>query len=124
MATILIVAAGGALGALARFGLSGAIFRAWPTAFPVGTLLVNVLGCFAAGAVFALVEDRPTLTPNQRAFIAVGLLGAFTTFSTFGYETLDLVRKQAFGLALASIAANVALSLGAVWLGRAAFLKS
>lgn len=121
---ILLVAFGGSLGALARYGLSGAIYRAWPTAFPIGTLLVNVLGCFAAGVVFAFVEDHQTLSPNLRAFIAVGVLGAFTTFSTFGYETLDLLRKQAFGLAFASVAANVAIGLGAVWLGRAMFLKS
>jgi len=115
---IAIVAAGGAIGAVARYGLSGWLVR-HAAHFPLGTLVVNVLGCLAIGVLMTLSEGRGGVSANAKLFIAVGLLGAFTTFSTFGYETFALVRRGEHLLALASVAGNVLLGLGAVVAGRA-----
>jgi CrcB protein len=107
---LLAIGLGGALGALARYGVSGLVQRG--TAFPVGTLAVNVLGCFLIGALF----ER--LGPGARQLVVVGVLGGFTTFSAFGHETLELLRGGETRLALANVAANVVLGVGAVLLGR------
>jgi CrcB protein len=115
---IAIVAAGGAIGAVLRFGLSGWLQRLAPH-FPLGTLVVNVLGCLAIGVLMTLSEESGKVSVDTRLFIAVGLLGAFTTFSTFGYETFGLLRRGETALALASVAANVLIGLGAVVAGRA-----
>lgn len=115
---IAIVAAGGAIGAVARYGLSGWLAK-HAAHFPLGTLVVNVLGCLAIGLLMTLSEESGRVSVNARLFIAVGLLGAFTTFSTFGYETFGLLRRGETGLALASVAANVLIGLGAVVAGRA-----
>jgi CrcB protein len=109
---LLAIGLGGAFGALARYGLSGLLQRG--AAFPVGTLAVNVLGCFLIGVLF----ER--LGPGARQFVVVGVLGGFTTFSAFGYETLELLRGGEPRLALANVAANVVLGVGAVLVGRLA----
>jgi len=113
---MLLVAVGGALGALARYGVGGWIHR-HVVAFPAGTLTINVLGCFVIGGVLYLTVDRPTLSPEMRAFLTIGILGGFTTFSTFGYETFELLRDGAVVRALMNIGLNVLLGLLAVWLG-------
>ena len=118
MTKLLIIGMGGFFGAIARYGLSGLAHRAFGATFPYGTLAVNVVGCLLIGAVLYLVEDRTLLSPNMRMFLAVGCLGAFTTFSTFGYETLELIQDREFWLATLNVAANVVLGLAAVWLGR------
>jgi CrcB protein len=115
---IAIVAAGGAIGAVARYGLSGWLAK-HVTSFPLGTLVVNALGCLAIGILMTLSEERGNVSTHARLFIAVGLLGAFTTFSTFGYETFGLLRRGETAYALASVAGNVLLGLGAVVAGRA-----
>ena len=114
---LLLIGTGGFLGALARYGISAALHRSYDGPFPVGTLAVNVVGCFAAGLVMYFVDHRDALTPETRHFVTVGLLGALTTFSTFGYETIQLLRDGRAAHALASVALNVLLGLGAVWLG-------
>lgn len=118
MREILLVGAGGFLGSIARYGLAGLIHRYAGASFPWGTLAVNVLGCFVIGAVLHLVLDRSALGPDARLFVAVGILGGFTTFSAFGWETLELLRNGQLGAALLNVAGNVVLGLGAVWLGR------
>ena len=118
MNNILIVALGGAIGSVARYGLSGLVHRHLSGTFPYGTLAVNVLGCLAIGAVLRLTEDRLLLGPTSRLFLAVGILGGFTTFSSFGYETMKLMQNRQMGMALLNVAGNVLLGLGAVWLGR------
>jgi CrcB protein len=118
---LLAVALGSALGGLARYGLSGLVHRFTQGAFPFGTLVVNVSGCVAIGGIMHLVEDRMTLGPAGRTFYAVGLLGGFTTFSAFGYETLKLLRDGQNLHALLNVAGNVVLGLAAVWMGRATF---
>jgi CrcB protein len=122
---ILTLAIAGAAGTVGRWALSGWTYRLLGARFPYGTLAVNVLGCLLVGVAMevALVTD---LVPHAwRAPITVGFLGAFTTFSTFGYETMRYAEDGAWSFAAANVAANLVLCLGATWLGfvaaRAAF---
>ena len=120
--TYLWVALGGALGSVARYACSGAAVRWLGAGFPYGTLFVNVSGSFAIGMLAALVasDGRPLLSPDARAFVLVGVLGGFTTFSSFSLETLNLVRSGALGAAGANVALSVLLCLCGAWLGFAA----
>jgi CrcB protein len=113
-----LVGAGGFLGALLRYGLIGLVDRLLPiTAFPYGTLAVNVLGCLAIGVLAGLAEARHLFGAEVRLFAMVGLLGGFTTFSSLGLEVFGMFRGgEAYG-ALANVAAHLALGLPAVWLG-------
>ena len=88
---ILMVAAGGALGAVARYGLSGWVQSLLSTTFPLGTLIVNAVGSFALGAVLVFFESL-AVTTEVRALVTIGVLGAFTTFSTFSYEAVVLLQ--------------------------------
>lgn len=121
MDLILLVAAGGALGAVARYVLSGWVQQASGSAsFPIGTLAVNVIGCFVIGVLAQLAESRGLLTPRSRAFLVVGILGGFTTFSSFANESMNLLRADEGLAAALNVGASVALGLLAVWLGRSA----
>jgi CrcB protein len=120
MVKLLLVGAGSFLGGIARWTLSGLVHRWAGAGFPWGTLAVNVAGCFAIGAVLHLVEDRALLGPDARLFLVVGILGDFTTFSAFGWETFELLRSGQLGLAVLNAGGSVAGGLAAVWLGRAA----
>lgn len=122
MMRLLAIGLGGFVGALCRYGLAGLVQSAAGPRFPAGTLVVNVLGCFAIGALTALVESRLALSGEWRLFLLVGLLGSFTTFSTFGYETLELLRTGSFPAAAVNCLAHIVLGLVAVGLGRAAVL--
>jgi CrcB protein len=117
--TALAVALGGGLGALLRYWTATAV-QSWRGAdvFPWGTLVVNVVGCFAMGVVAALVERRLLVAPEARAFVAVGVLGGFTTFSAFAQETSTAFRTGAPLVAVANVAASLALCLLAVSAGR------
>jgi CrcB protein len=106
----LAVALGGAAGALLRYWLSTATYRLAGSAFPWGTLAVNVLGSLLMGVAFVLVQ-RGILGEELRLALAVGVLGAFTTFSTFSLDTLVLVQQGAWGRAVANVAASVMLCL-------------
>ncbi|HET9512405.1 MAG TPA: fluoride efflux transporter CrcB [Gemmatimonadales bacterium] len=117
---VLLVAAGGAVGAVLRYGLSGLVQGRTGPVFPYGTLAVNVVGCLLMGVISELAESRGALEPGTRALITVGVLGGFTTFSAFGNETLNLLRDGERALAAGNIAANLILALAAVWAGRAA----
>ncbi len=119
MPRILVVAFGGALGAMARYWLSGWIAR-WtsPSPFPWGTLGVNVIGSFALGFLIALgAEGRILLSPTTRALWGLGFLGAFTTFSTFSFETMEAFRLGDPKIALANIGFSLLLGLAACFLG-------
>jgi len=107
----------GALGTLARYWLTGFVHRYLKEAFPFGTLAVNLLGCFLIGIVMYLVREHESFDPGTRRVLVVGLLGGFTTFSAFGYETLELVRGGALGLAALNVCGNVLAGTCAVWLG-------
>lgn len=116
----LVVGSGGFLGALARYGLSGLVHRQTPLAtFPYGTLVVNLVGCLAIGVVAGLVESRQLFGPEFRAFALIGILGGFTTFSTFGYETFAMIRDSEYVRAGANVGIHVLLGLTLVWLGYA-----
>lgn len=119
MSRFLWVGLGGFAGSIARYWLSGAAQARLGTAFPFGTLAVNTLGCFAIGLLSELGEGRLPLSPEARALLIAGFLGGFTTFSAFGNDTLDLLRAQQVPLAATNVAAQIALGLSAVWLGRA-----
>src|SRR5262245_26556006 len=120
MLKFLLVGLGGSLGAMARYWLSGLVQDGMRgPAFPYGTLVVNVLGCFAIGVLAYLGEARGLLTPEARLLLLTGFLGGFTTFSTFGSETLGLARGGAAVTALGYVTAHLLLGLGAVWAGGA-----
>lgn len=113
------VALGSALGGVARWLLGGAVQRLSP-AFPVGTLAVNVLGAFVLGLVLRFSLASPDVTPEIRTFLAVGVCGGFTTFSTFSWETFVLLEEGAWARAGTNVALSLALCLTAVALGAAA----
>ena len=115
----LAVAAGGALGSLARYGVNHAVHAVWPALrFPAGIALINVAGCFAIGVLAALLASgRIHATAAWRDFVFVGLLGGFTTFSSFGIDTLALGRSGAMAYAIANVLLQVAGGLAAVWIG-------
>jgi fluoride exporter len=121
MLKVVLVGLGGGLGAMARYWLSGVVQDALRNVtFPYGTLTVNVLGCLVIGALAYLGEARGVLTPETRLLLITGFLGGFTTFSTFGNETMSLARGGETLPALINIAVHLVLGLGAVWAGRAA----
>jgi len=113
----LLVGSGGFAGALLRYGLSGFVHRQASLAtFPHGTLVVNLLGCALIGVFAGLSESRQLFGPELRTFALIGVLGGFTTFSTFGYETFALGRDGEYLRAIVNVGAHVILGLGAVWL--------
>ncbi|HEX9668591.1 MAG TPA: fluoride efflux transporter CrcB [Thermoanaerobaculia bacterium] len=116
--SVLLVGVGGFLGSVCRYLLGGWVHGAIPFAsFPYGTLLVNVSGCFLIGVLGGLTDARQVLGPDGRLFVLLGVLGGFTTFSSFAYETLALARDADYLRAFANVAAQVLLGLGAAWLG-------
>ena len=118
MLNILFVGVGGFFGSIGRYLLSGAVYQMFPNLhFPIGTTVVNILGCFLIGIATALVEVRNLLSPEIRVFLMIGMLGGFTTFSTFGYETIALLRDGAFFTGLANVLIQVIVGISAVWLG-------
>jgi len=114
------IALAGSLGALARYGATGAVQRLLGEEFPWGTLVVNALGCFAFGMVWALAEDRLVISGETRFILLTGFLGAFTTFSTFAFETSDMLRDSQWMLAAANLGGQNLLGLLCVFLGFAA----
>ena len=117
MAHSLAIAAGGALGALLRYWVSVGTHGLLGSGFPFGTLAVNALGSLAMGFLSVLFLDRAGLGPELRAAILVGLLGSFTTFSTFSLETLNLLEGGSRLKLVANVGANLGLCLLAVWVG-------
>jgi len=114
---IAAIAAGGAIGAVLRYVVSLAVHGLAGTAFPYGTLAVNVLGSGAMGFLFVMFLERFSPDGNLRALVLVGLLGAFTTFSTFSMETLNLIEEGALLKAAFNVLLSVGLCLAAAWVG-------
>ena len=116
--TLAYVALGGALGALARYGISGWVYDRMGEAFPWGTLVVNLLGCLLLGLVIRWLQVS-AVSPVMRPFLTIGLLGAFTTFSTFSYETVALLQEGQWLRAAVYVGGSVALGLVAMMAGMA-----
>ena len=118
MLNLVYVGVGGLLGSIGRYLVAGAVYQVFPNSFfPIGTAVVNILGCFLIGFLSGLTELRQLLNPEMRIFLLIGLLGGFTTFSTFGYETIAAMRAGDFVSALANVFIQVIVGLSAVWLG-------
>jgi CrcB protein len=115
----LAVAAGGALGAVARYFLGGTILSRVAVPFPTATFVINVTGSFILGFFLTLAAERAHFSPHLRLAIAVGFVGAYTTFSTFEYETLRLLEERGMTLALLNVMLSVVVGFAAVWGGMA-----
>lgn len=118
MPVVLAVAVGGAVGALARYGVDRAIERRSFSLFPWSTFAINVTGCLFVGLVIGALVDRHHTPQWVRAALVVGFCGAYTTFSTFAQETLDLAEASDHGLALLNISASVVAGVAAVLVGQ------
>ena len=114
---IFLVGAGGFIGSILRY-LIGGMVQQYSKTFPLGTLAVNLIGCFVIGVLVHISESRGLFSETSKAFIFVGILGGFTTFSSFGNETFNLIQNDQAMNALLNIGSNVILGLLAVWLGR------
>ena len=117
LARLFSIGIAGLVGTLLRYWLSGVIARRYGETFPYGTLIVNLLGCFVIGFLFYLFYERALASPTPRTAIFIGLLGGFTTFSSYGLQTFTLLRDGEVFLAFANIAASNVLGLMLVWLG-------
>jgi CrcB protein len=114
---LIAIAAGGAAGALLRFWVSTGVYGWLGRGFPWGTLAVNVMGSLAMGVLYVLFMERMNVTPELRAGLLIGLLGAFTTFSTFSLETLNLIEGAELFKAGLNILLSVSACVLATWLG-------
>ena len=119
MGKIFLAGIGGFIGSALRYAVTG-YFQYWTKSidFPYGTLAVNLIGCFVIGFLSQLAETRGVFTAESRTLVFIGIVGGFTTFSTFGNETMNLWRDGENLLATANITAHLVLGLGAVWLSR------
>ena len=114
---VAVIAAGGAVGALLRFWMAQGVYFLMGRNFPYGTLAVNVLGSFLIGCLFVLMLERSIVNEVWRAAILIGLLGSFTTFSTFSLETINLIEDGLYLKAVYNVASSVILCLGGTLLG-------
>lgn len=116
----LLIAAGGLVGSVARYWLAGWVQNATTINFPLGILVVNVLGSFVVGLVMAMSLERGMISAEARILFGTGLCGGFTTMSTFSYETLALLQSGSTAAALANVGFTLGLCLAAVWAGMVA----
>ena len=114
---MLLVGLGGFVGTLLRYWLSGLIAKRYGETFPLGTLAVNAIGCFVIGFLFYFFYDRSLTTPTARTVVLIGVIGGFTTFSSYGLQTFTLLRDGEVFLALVNVVASNVLGLALVWLG-------
>jgi len=114
---VLFVALGGTMGALARYGIGVWVGSRWSHGFPVGTFLINISGSFILGLLNVFILERTILSPEWRLGLGVGFLGAFTTFSTFTYETIVLIEEGNYLLALGYVTGSVLIGFLAALLG-------
>lgn len=113
----LLIFLGGGAGAALRYWMQGVVYGRTGTDFPYGTLAVNVLGCLVIGFLMISLEERFLAVPSLRLFLTIGVLGGFTTFSSFSYETLALARDGETARALANVGLSVVSCLTATWTG-------
>ncbi len=117
MKALIFIAMGGAFGAVLRYGTSLGVYSLVGRGFPYGTLFVNVSGSLLMGVLAVLLLERYDIDPEWRAAVLIGVLGSFTTFSTFSIETLNLLEQGDIMRAMMNIVLSVLLCLAAVWLG-------
>lgn len=117
LGNLVAIAGGGAIGAMMRYGVANCVNSMFGRGFPYGTLAVNVLGSLVMGLLYVLMLERLAVGPEWRAALQVGLLGAFTTFSSFSIETLLLIESGETFRAVLNIVLSVSFCLVAVWLG-------
>jgi fluoride exporter len=115
-----LVFLGGGIGAVARYSLQGFVHRYTENNFPYGTFAVNVIGCFVLGYLMVAFEERFLMNPSLRLFLTIGILGGFTTFSSFSYETIALLRGGEWMFGISNILASVLCCLLATFAGMAA----
>jgi CrcB protein len=115
-----LIGAGGFVGAICRYGVAAASRQLWETSFPIGTLIANLIGCFLVGVLIGSGQEEANR--NLKLLFGVGFLGALTTFSTFGAETVSHANEQSYSIAVSNIVMNVVIGLAAVmaglWLGK------
>jgi CrcB protein len=114
---LLAIAVGGALGSVARYLLSTFVLRVSGTLFPLGTFVVNVIGCLVFGAIAGATTQRAAISPTTRLFLLTGVLGGFTTFSSYAFESFLLVRDGQMAWAAINIAGQVIAGLAGMWVG-------
>jgi fluoride exporter len=112
---LLLIAIGGALGAVARYLLSMFVLRVSGTLFPLGTFVVNVVGCFVFGAIAGATSQRVQISSTMRLFLLTGILGGFTTFSSYAFESFALIRDGQFAWATMNIVGQVVAGLAGLW---------
>lgn len=117
MTRILLVGVGGFVGTLLRYWLSEVIARRYGDSFPIGTLIVNAVGCLLAGFLFYLLFERFLTSPTIRTVVFIGLLGGFTTFSAYGLQTFSLIHEGKMFFALLNVAISNIVGLSLVWVG-------
>ncbi|MFA5069359.1 MAG: fluoride efflux transporter CrcB [Candidatus Omnitrophota bacterium] len=116
MFKLIVIGLGGAIGAVSRYAAAGLAYRFSNGVFPIGTFIVNITGSLLIGFLWGIVE-RFTVTPNTRFFVFIGVLGGYTTFSTFSLETFNLIRDGEYRIAMMNVVLSVLLSIAAVFLG-------
>ncbi len=116
---LLLIAAAGAVGTLARYGLSGVVQRFTNSELPWGTVAVNLLGCLVFGTFWSLMESRLSISGETRTIILVGFMGAFTTFSTFAFETTQMLRDSQWLWAAGNLTVQNFVGIAALFLGLA-----
>jgi len=114
---VLLIALAGGLGTLGRYTLSGLVHRVLGASFPAGTFVVNCLGCLLFGVAWSVIEDRLSLPPDTRIIVLTGFMGAFTTFSTFVFETSNLLNAGQWLYAFANCAGQIIVGMALLWLG-------
>jgi fluoride exporter len=114
---ILLVAGGGAFGSVCRFLTASSVQRLTNTDYPYGTLSVNVVGSLVMGLLYVILVERSSMSMEWRALLLIGVLGGFTTFSSFSIETMNLLEQALWGKAFTNIVASVGICLLVTWLG-------
>lgn len=117
---VTLIAGAGAVGTLCRYGLAGFVQKLCGVGFPWGTVTVNALGCFLFGLIWALADERLVISGEARFIVLTGFMGAFTTFSTYAYETSELLRDSEWALAAGNLLGQNILGIACVFLGFAA----